>query len=83
MVDVTSCSAGFWEGKHIGGTSFIVLNLASFLKDDCRVVLAKQEITRLLETLQKQQQQFTELADHIQLDASIPVTFTKVQFSHV
>jgi tripartite motif-containing protein 23 len=41
--------------------------------------LAKQEITRLLETLQKQQQQFTEVADHIQLDASIPVTFTKVK----
>ena len=41
-------------------------------------MLAKQEITRLLETLQKQQQQFTELADHVQLDASIPVTFTKV-----
>ncbi|KAL0182211.1 hypothetical protein M9458_021586, partial [Cirrhinus mrigala] len=46
-------------------------------QDDCRVVLAKQEINRLLETLQKQQQQFTELADHIQLDAGIPVTFTK------
>ncbi|NXJ01172.1 TRI23 ligase, partial [Psophia crepitans] len=46
-------------------------------QDDCRVVLARQEITRLLETLQKQQQQFTELADHVQLDASIPVTFTK------
>jgi hypothetical protein len=45
------------------------------------VVLAKQEINRLLETLQKQQQQFTELADHIQLDAGIPVTFTKVQHS--
>lgn len=40
--------------------------------------MAKEEITRLLETLQKQQQQFTELADHVQLDASIPVTFTKV-----
>ena len=42
------------------------------------MVQAKQEINRLLETLQKQQQQFTELADHIQLDAGIPVTFTKV-----
>lgn len=42
------------------------------------MVLAKQEINRLLETLQKQQQQFTELADHVQLDAGIPVTFTKV-----
>ncbi|KAH0627977.1 hypothetical protein JD844_008601 [Phrynosoma platyrhinos] len=42
-------------------------------QDDCRVVLAKQEITRLLETLQNQQQQFTELADHIQLDASFNV----------
>lgn len=33
----------------------------------------------MLETLQKQQHQFTELADHIQLDAGIPVTFTKVR----
>uniref|UniRef100_A0A8C7FRI5 RING-type E3 ubiquitin transferase n=1 Tax=Oncorhynchus kisutch TaxID=8019 RepID=A0A8C7FRI5_ONCKI len=52
-------------------------------KDDCRVVLAKQEINRLLETLQKQQQQFTELADHIQLDAGIPVTFTKDNRVHI
>lgn len=43
------------------------------------MVLAKQEINCLLETLQKQQHQFTELADHIQLDAGIPVTFTKVR----
>uniref|UniRef100_H0W6L9 RING-type E3 ubiquitin transferase n=1 Tax=Cavia porcellus TaxID=10141 RepID=H0W6L9_CAVPO len=52
-------------------------------QDDCRVVLAKQEITRLLETLQKQQHQFTEVADHIQLDASIPVTFTKDNRVHI
>uniref|UniRef100_A0A8C9PFC9 RING-type E3 ubiquitin transferase n=2 Tax=Marmotini TaxID=337730 RepID=A0A8C9PFC9_SPEDA len=52
-------------------------------QDDCRVVLAKQEIKRLLETLQKQQQQFTEVADHIQLDASIPVTFTKDNRVHI
>ncbi|XP_072426801.1 E3 ubiquitin-protein ligase TRIM23 isoform X3 [Chiloscyllium punctatum] len=52
-------------------------------QDDCRVVMAKQEITHLLETLQKQQQQFTELADHIQLDASIPVTFTKDNRVHI
>lgn len=51
---------------------------ASPSQDDCRVVLAKQEISCLLETLQKQQHQFTELADHVQLDAGIPVTFTKV-----
>lgn len=43
------------------------------------MVLAKQEISCLLETLQKQQHQFTELADHVQLDAGIPVTFTKVK----
>lgn len=43
------------------------------------MVLAKQEISCLLETLQKQQHQFTELADHVQLDAGIPVTFTKVR----
>ncbi|KAG1971093.1 ADP-ribosylation factor [Pimephales promelas] len=52
-------------------------------QDDCRVVLSKQEINRLLETLQKQQQQFTELADHIQLDAGIPVTFTKDNRVHI
>uniref|UniRef100_A0AAQ5ZFG4 RING-type E3 ubiquitin transferase n=1 Tax=Amphiprion ocellaris TaxID=80972 RepID=A0AAQ5ZFG4_AMPOC len=52
-------------------------------KDDCRVVLAKQEINCLLETLQKQQHQFTELADHIQLDAGIPVTFTKDNRVHI
>ncbi|CAB1318050.1 unnamed protein product [Coregonus sp. 'balchen'] len=43
----------------------------------------QQEINRLLETLQKQQQQFTELADHIQLDAGIPVTFTKDNRVHI
>ncbi|XP_061763778.1 E3 ubiquitin-protein ligase TRIM23 isoform X2 [Nerophis ophidion] len=52
-------------------------------QDDCRVVLAKQEISCLLETLQKQQHQFTELADHIQLDAGIPVTFTKDNRVHI
>ncbi|KAG8010455.1 E3 ubiquitin-protein ligase TRIM23 [Nibea albiflora] len=52
-------------------------------RDDCRVVLAKQEINCLLETLQKQQHQFTELADHIQLDAGIPVTFTKDNRVHI
>ncbi|KAM4808203.1 E3 ubiquitin-protein ligase TRIM23 isoform 2-T2 [Rhinophrynus dorsalis] len=59
------------------------IGMAHTEHDDCRVVLAKQEITRLLETLQKQQQQFTELADHIQLDASIPVTFTKDNRVHI
>ncbi|TUR38418.1 E3 ubiquitin-protein ligase TRIM23 [Bagarius yarrelli] len=52
-------------------------------QDDCRVVGAKQEINRLLETLQKQQQQFTEMADHVQLDAGIPVTFTKDNRVHI
>uniref|UniRef100_A0A3Q2D885 RING-type E3 ubiquitin transferase n=1 Tax=Cyprinodon variegatus TaxID=28743 RepID=A0A3Q2D885_CYPVA len=52
-------------------------------QDDCRVVLAKQEINCLLETLQKQQHQFTELADHVQLDAGIPVTFTKDNRVHI
>uniref|UniRef100_A0A8C5FAG1 B-box C-terminal domain-containing protein n=1 Tax=Gadus morhua TaxID=8049 RepID=A0A8C5FAG1_GADMO len=52
-------------------------------QDDCRVVLAKQEINCLLETLQKQQHQFTEIADHIQLDAGIPVTFTKDNRVHI
>ncbi|XP_010791679.1 E3 ubiquitin-protein ligase TRIM23 isoform X2 [Notothenia coriiceps] len=52
-------------------------------QDDCRVVMSKQEINCLLETLQKQQHQFTELEDHIQLDAGIPVTFTKDNRVHI
>ncbi|XP_036869501.1 E3 ubiquitin-protein ligase TRIM23 isoform X2 [Manis javanica] len=72
--------------QHIEGGEQIVedgIGMAHTEHDDCRVVLAKQEITRLLETLQKQQQQFTEIADHIQLDASIPVTFTKDNRVHI
>ncbi|KAF4024330.1 hypothetical protein G4228_016268 [Cervus hanglu yarkandensis] len=72
--------------QHIEGGEQIVedgIGMAHTEHDDCRVVLAKQEITRLLETLQKQQQQFTEVADHIQLDASIPVTFTKDNRVHI
>ncbi|XP_078531282.1 E3 ubiquitin-protein ligase TRIM23 isoform X2 [Lissotriton helveticus] len=72
--------------QHIEGGEQIVEDgngMAHTEHDDCRVVLAKLEITRLLETLQKQQQQFTELADNIQLDASIPVTFTKDNRVHI
>nr|XP_013009424.1 E3 ubiquitin-protein ligase TRIM23 isoform X2 [Cavia porcellus] len=72
--------------QHIEGGEQIVedgIGMAHTEHDDCRVVLAKQEITRLLETLQKQQHQFTEVADHIQLDASIPVTFTKDNRVHI
>ncbi|KAG5199108.1 hypothetical protein JEQ12_006808 [Ovis aries] len=72
--------------QHIEGGEQIVedgIGMAHTEHDDCRVVLAKQEITRLLEALQKQQQQFTEIADHIQLDASIPVTFTKDNRVHI
>ncbi|XP_077944912.1 E3 ubiquitin-protein ligase TRIM23 isoform X2 [Gasterosteus aculeatus] len=68
------------SGRRTSGT---VMRVRVRVQDDCRVVLAKQEINCLLETLQKQQHQFTELADHIQLDAGIPVTFTKDNRVHI
>ena len=44
------------------------------------MLLAKTEIGVLLDTIQKQQQQFSELQEHISLDSTVPITFTKVSF---
>ncbi|XP_072027248.1 E3 ubiquitin-protein ligase TRIM23-like [Amphiura filiformis] len=52
-------------------------------QDDARVLQGKQELTILHETLQNQQQHFTELSEHLQLDAAIPVTFTKDNRVHI
>ncbi len=73
-LDHPTQSVGSKQFRHLVGL------LLCFLLGWLQGVLAKQEINRLLETLQKQQQQFTELADHILLDAGIPVTFTKVSW---
>ena len=56
----------------------LYLILMFLLQDDARILQGKQELAVLHETLQNQQQHFTELSEHVQLDASIPVTFTKV-----
>ena len=42
------------------------------------MVLAKHEVNSLLDTIQKQQQQFSELPDQLPLDPTIPITFTRV-----
>ena len=47
-------------------------------QDDAKVLLSKHEVKTLLETLHKQQQQLAELPEQLQLDAQIPITFTKV-----
>ena len=47
-------------------------------QDDARVLQGKQELAVLHETLQNQQQNFNELSEHLQMDAAVPVTFTKV-----
>ena len=47
-------------------------------QDDTKVLLAKPEVSVLLDTVQKQQQQFSDLQEHISLDPLIPITFTKV-----
>ena len=48
------------------------------MQDDTKVLLAKQEVQTLLDTIQKQQQQFSDIPDQLPLDPNIPITFTKV-----
>ncbi|XP_059149286.1 E3 ubiquitin-protein ligase TRIM23-like isoform X2 [Physella acuta] len=52
-------------------------------QDDTRILLAKPEVSNLLDTLQKQQQQFMDLPDHINLEPTIPITFTKDNRVHI
>ena len=52
--------------------------LDEFMQDDTKVLLAKQEVQTLLDTIQKQQQQFSDIPDQLPLDPNIPITFTKV-----
>ncbi|XP_033636620.1 E3 ubiquitin-protein ligase TRIM23-like [Asterias rubens] len=52
-------------------------------QDDARVIQAKPQVTVLQETLQAQQQQFTDMHEHVQLDACIPITFTKDNRVHI
>lgn len=47
------------------------------VQDDSRVVTAKQEVQRLVESVKKQQQQFADLPDQLNLDPNIPLTFTR------
>ncbi|XP_052274357.1 E3 ubiquitin-protein ligase TRIM23-like isoform X2 [Dreissena polymorpha] len=51
--------------------------------DDTKVLLAKQEVGTLLDTVQKQQQQFSDLQEHINLEPLIPITFTKDNRVHI
>ncbi|XP_019634358.1 PREDICTED: E3 ubiquitin-protein ligase TRIM23-like [Branchiostoma belcheri] len=47
-------------------------------QDDHKILLAKQEIRSLLDTVRKQQQQFCDLPEQLNMDAGIPLTFTKI-----
>ncbi|GAB6022411.1 E3 ubiquitin-protein ligase trim23 [Chamberlinius hualienensis] len=52
-------------------------------QDDARVMMASHEIRVMLETIENQQQQFADLPDQLQLDPSIPLTFTKDNRVHI
>ena len=47
------------------------------------MLLAKAEVSNLLDTVQKQQQQFIDLPDQLAMEPTIPITFTKVGFCHL
>lgn len=53
--------------------------MIALLQDDTKVLLAKQEVNALVETVQKQQSQFSDVPDQLQLEPAIPITFTKVK----
>ncbi|XP_048755798.1 E3 ubiquitin-protein ligase TRIM23-like [Ostrea edulis] len=52
-------------------------------QDDTKVLLAKHDVQTLLDTIQKQQQQFSDIPDHLPLDPNIPITFTKDNRVHI
>ncbi|XP_071116961.1 E3 ubiquitin-protein ligase TRIM23-like [Haliotis cracherodii] len=52
-------------------------------QDDTKVLLAKPDVNNLLDTIQKQQQQFLDLPDQLALDPTIPITFTKDNRVHI
>ncbi|KAK0065981.1 E3 ubiquitin-protein ligase TRIM23, partial [Biomphalaria pfeifferi] len=52
-------------------------------QDDTKILLAKPELSNLLDTLQKQQQQFMDIPDQILLEPMIPITFTKDNRVHI
>ncbi|XP_077867185.1 E3 ubiquitin-protein ligase TRIM23-like [Saccoglossus kowalevskii] len=65
-------------------TSAICLQWERVLQqDNARVVMAKHDVNNLVETLHQQQQLLTELSEHIPVDATIPMTFTKDNRVHI
>lgn len=52
-------------------------------QDAAKVLLAKQDVKTLLETIQKQQQQFSDVPEQLPLDPAIPITFTKDNRVHI
>ena len=50
--------------------------------DDAKVLTSQQEVKQLLNTVQTQQQHFSELPEQLHLDPTIPITFTKVLTAH-
>ncbi|XP_070564281.1 E3 ubiquitin-protein ligase TRIM23-like [Ptychodera flava] len=65
-------------------TSAICLQWERVLQqDNSRVVMAKQEVSGLVDTLGQHQQQLKELCTHIPSDGNIPITFTKDNRVHI
>ncbi|XP_076462538.1 E3 ubiquitin-protein ligase TRIM23-like [Babylonia areolata] len=56
---------------------------ATLQQDDTKVLLAKAEVSHLLDTVQKQQQQFIDLPDQLAMEPTIPITFTKDNRVHI
>lgn len=52
-------------------------------QDDTKVLMAKHDVQMMLETTQKQQQQFSDIPDQLPLDPNIPITFTKDNRVHI
>lgn len=52
-------------------------------QDDTKVLVAKHDVQMMLETTQKQQQQFSDIPDQLPLDPNIPITFTKDNRVHI
>ena len=53
-------------------------------QDDARVLLASQEINLLLDSVESQQQQFSDFCPgQLNLESAVPITFTKDNRVHI
>ncbi|PVD23704.1 hypothetical protein C0Q70_16977 [Pomacea canaliculata] len=61
-----------FQASHQSGVN-VTYSACAGSQDDTKVLLAKAEVSHLLDTVQKQQQQFLDLPNQLALEPTIPI----------